>query len=184
MKDQPMSLDIIDVASHCTADWDKMRGTDQVRHCSQCQSNVYHLSNMSRDEAEALVREHEGQICVRLYRRADGTILTRDCPIGLRAIRRQLARLVAGLAAMIALLVGGLIFCVSSSVAKTRVRDEPHDIFTKHTFKFRRPIDKWTKWVDPKRGVVMGSATVRKKIAPNFNLSPSKRSPTSSTVSQ
>jgi hypothetical protein len=30
-------------------------------------------------------------LCVRLYRRADGTVLTRDCPVGLRQRLRRLA---------------------------------------------------------------------------------------------
>jgi hypothetical protein len=40
-------------------------------------------------EAERLVVEKEGRLCVRFHRRADGTVLTRDCPVGLR---RWLAR--------------------------------------------------------------------------------------------
>src|SRR5260370_15414772 len=53
--------------------------------------NVYNLSEMTRREAEALVREKEGQLCARLYRRADGTILTSNCPAGLRAIVRGIS---------------------------------------------------------------------------------------------
>jgi hypothetical protein len=29
---------------------------------------------------------------MRLYRRADGTVITRDCPVGLRAVRRRVSR--------------------------------------------------------------------------------------------
>jgi hypothetical protein len=39
---------------------------------------------MSRPEAEALVLDLEGKMCARLYRRADGTVLTEDCPVGVR----------------------------------------------------------------------------------------------------
>ncbi len=52
---------------------------------------------MTRSQAEALLRATEGRICARLYRRADGTILTENCPEGLRAIGRRLTR-VAGVA--------------------------------------------------------------------------------------
>lgn len=52
---------------------------------------------MTRREAEALLREKEGQLCARLYRRADGTILTENCPVGLRVIGRRVSR-VAGAA--------------------------------------------------------------------------------------
>jgi len=74
-----------------------MPGTDQVRHCGQCNKNVYNLSAMTRGQAEALLRETEGRICARLYRRADGTVLTENCPVGLRAIGRRISR-VAGAA--------------------------------------------------------------------------------------
>lgn len=48
MTNLPLSLDTIEVASPCSADWEKMAGTDRVRHCSRCQLNVYRLSNMPR----------------------------------------------------------------------------------------------------------------------------------------
>src|ERR1039457_6631964 len=63
----------------------------------QCNKNVYNLSAMTRRQAEALLRETEGRLCARLYRRADGTILTENCPAGLRAISRRISR-VAGAA--------------------------------------------------------------------------------------
>src|SRR5258706_15227264 len=90
-------LDQISIAAPCTADWDSMPGTDRVRYCAECNKNVYNLSEMTRREAEALVREKEGQLCARFYRRADGTILTSNCPAGLRAIGRSISR-VAGAA--------------------------------------------------------------------------------------
>ncbi|HEY6173093.1 MAG TPA: hypothetical protein VIX73_01570, partial [Kofleriaceae bacterium] len=75
-------LDNIQVATPCTADWNQMTGDDRVRHCGQCQKNVYNLSGMMRDEAEALLRERNGDLCVRYYQRHDGTILLADCTVG------------------------------------------------------------------------------------------------------
>lgn len=97
-------LDVIDVASPCHVAWESMQGDDRVRHCSQCRLNVYNLSDMRRGDAEALVREHEGRLCVRFFRRADGTVLTRDCPWGLRAVRQRMARMVAAAAALVGLI--------------------------------------------------------------------------------
>src|SRR5262249_25881504 len=54
---------------------------------------------------EKLVREHEGKMCIGLYRRPDGTYLTDNCPIGLRRLRRGLAKLTAGFAACFATLL-------------------------------------------------------------------------------
>ncbi|MBY0451311.1 MAG: hypothetical protein K2X01_11875 [Cyanobacteria bacterium] len=80
---QPFNLDALNVASPCPANWEEMTGDDRVRFCNSCQLNVYHLSGMTRLEAEMLIQEKEGKLCVRYYRRADGTILTKDCPLGL-----------------------------------------------------------------------------------------------------
>ncbi|HEX8502781.1 MAG TPA: hypothetical protein VF659_19515 [Pyrinomonadaceae bacterium] len=88
-------LDEVRVAAPCPADWGKMVGDERVRYCDRCSLHVYNLSGMSRREAEALVTNAEGRLCVRFYRRADGTILTRNCPVGLSALRRRAAR-VAG----------------------------------------------------------------------------------------
>jgi hypothetical protein len=85
-------LDRIAIAAPCSADWEKMPGSDRVRHCAQCDKNVYDLSAMTGREAEALIRKTEGRLCARFYRRADGTILTENCPAGLRAIGRNISR--------------------------------------------------------------------------------------------
>ncbi|MGK4001384.1 hypothetical protein WMF31_02080 [Sorangium sp. So ce1036] len=80
-------LERVRVASPCNADWDEMVGDDRVRFCDHCQKDVYNLSGMPRDEAEQMIREATGAVCVRLYRRADGTVLTADCPVGARRRR-------------------------------------------------------------------------------------------------
>src|SRR5215471_2696322 len=84
-------LDHVRVASPCKSDWDQMIGTAQVRFCGQCSLNVYNLSAMTRDQAESLIAANEGRLCVRFYRRNDGSIITQDCPVGLRAVRRRLS---------------------------------------------------------------------------------------------
>src|SRR5438128_589318 len=68
-------LDNIRVATPCTAEWAKMSGDERVRHCADCKKNVYNLSDMTRDEAEQLIIEKEGKLCVRYFQRKDGTIL-------------------------------------------------------------------------------------------------------------
>jgi len=88
-------LDNIHVAAPCPADWMKMSGNDRVRHCCECNLNVYNISEMTRAQAEELIRTHEGRLCVRFYRRADGTILTKDCPCGLQVLIRRVSRVAA-----------------------------------------------------------------------------------------
>jgi hypothetical protein len=82
-------LESVRIASPCTANWDEMVGDERVRYCGSCQKDVYNLSGMPRDEAERLVRERAGELCVRLYKRDDGTVLTADCPVGVKRKRRR-----------------------------------------------------------------------------------------------
>ena len=84
-------LNHVEVAAPCKADWDQMIGSEQMRFCGQCNLNVYNLSGMTRVEAESLIARNEGRLCVRFYRRTDGSIITRDCPVGLRAIRDRVS---------------------------------------------------------------------------------------------
>ncbi len=86
-------LDDVRVASPCEADWDGMVGGERVRRCGACRKDVYNLSAMTRDEAEALIVASEGRLCVRYFRRADGTILLKDdCAIGVERRRRRRRR--------------------------------------------------------------------------------------------
>lgn len=101
-------LETIQIAKPCPADWDAMTGDAQVRHCGSCRLNVYNLSEMTRAQAEAVILEHEGHLCVRLYTRADGTVLTRDCPVGLRAFWLKTARRLSWAAALAVSCLTGL----------------------------------------------------------------------------
>jgi hypothetical protein len=74
------------IASPCSADWNRMTGDDRIRHCSECNLDVHNLAAMTEREVLRLIVASRGQrLCARLYRRADGTILTKDCPVGFRA---------------------------------------------------------------------------------------------------
>ncbi len=110
-------LDHVKVASPCPADWDAMIGNERVRFCGQCQLNVYNLSGMSKREAEALVTNTEGRLCVRYFSRADGTILTKNCPVGLRALKRRASRVArATMSAVLGFLSGvGFNFALNQS---------------------------------------------------------------------
>jgi len=94
-------LNNIKIASPCSADWAGMYGNDRKRFCGECKLNVYNISGMTLKEAEGLLEQSEGRLCVRYYRRADGTILTKDCPVGLAKVRQ---RIVIGATAAIALI--------------------------------------------------------------------------------
>lgn len=95
----------IKVATPCSADWKQMTGDERVRACGSCSKNVYNLSTLTREEAEALIIEKEGKLCVRYYQRTDGTILLKDCSIGI--VQKRKRRVIA---AGVAALLGGSVF--------------------------------------------------------------------------
>ena len=78
MSKKPSYFDRMFIANPCPTDWNKMSGNDQMRYCSECNKQVYNLSKMSRDKAEALVARFEGRLCARFERGADGMILTEE----------------------------------------------------------------------------------------------------------
>lgn len=96
------NLDRLRIATPCPISWEQMTGNSQVRFCEHCRLNVYNISELSRREAESLIASTEGRLCARLYRRADGTILTKDCPVGLRALRMRISKRTAAVFAAIA----------------------------------------------------------------------------------
>jgi hypothetical protein len=99
---QPGFINQIKVAAQCNADWNNMRGDDNVRLCLLCSKNVYDLSKLSQAQAEALILEKEGKLCVQFYRRIDGTVVVDNCPVGLRKIRDRLKHWYALAAALFA----------------------------------------------------------------------------------
>ncbi len=92
-------LDQLQIASPCQEPWSAMKGDDRARHCDRCEQQVYDLSAMTRSEAEKFLSVAEGRVCVRFYKRFDGTVLTADCPEGVRRRRRRRVAGLVGLAA-------------------------------------------------------------------------------------
>ncbi|WP_240359656.1 hypothetical protein [Pyxidicoccus trucidator] len=66
------------IATPCKMRWEEMTGDARVRHCGACRLNVYNVSELSTSEVETLLQSG-GQVCARLYRRSDGTVVTGDC---------------------------------------------------------------------------------------------------------
>lgn len=94
-------LDNIKIASPCSADWEAMIGNERSRHCGDCKLNVYNLSEMTKREAENFLLEAEGRVCVRYFKRADGTVLTKDCPVGWKAIKCRVSKTATAFASLV-----------------------------------------------------------------------------------
>ncbi|MDQ1638020.1 MAG: hypothetical protein QOF62_1359 [Pyrinomonadaceae bacterium] len=85
-------LNNLSVATPCPKAWADMVGDDRVRFCDQCSLNVYNLAELTEKETQSLILSAGGRVCGRLFRRADGTVLTKDCPVGLQALRKRISR--------------------------------------------------------------------------------------------
>lgn len=91
-------------ASPCSMSWENMSGDERTRFCESCKLSVYNVSEMTTGQVRALFLKTGGNFCGRIYRRADGTVLTKDCPVGLRAFYKRTARFAgAALAAIVSL---------------------------------------------------------------------------------
>jgi len=108
------------IASPCDMSWNAMRGDERTRFCKSCDKHVYNLVGMSDDDIADLIRQKEGRLCVRLYQRHDGTLMASDCPVGLRAARRRLARALGAVAACLSLILTAVTF---GRIGAWRLRD-------------------------------------------------------------
>ena len=116
-------LENVRVASPCSANWNAMQGDDRRRYCSGCKLNVYNLSGMTRYDAEHLLRLSEGRLCVRYYLRSDGTILTKDCPVGWALIKQHVTVWTAAAFSLLVSILAG--FFIVSLFKKTYPQQEP-----------------------------------------------------------
>lgn len=96
-------LDAISIPKPCPSEWDSMTGNRRKRFCQECNKQVYNLSAMTRDEAEALVARFEGRLCARIERDAAGVILEDDLCAAPQLISRRASPVAA---AFVTALVG------------------------------------------------------------------------------
>jgi len=91
----------IRIAKPCNQSWTAMKGDERVRFCGACKTNVFNISEMSRDEVEEMIRKTNGVFCARLYRRTDSRVMMKDCPKGVAAYKRKRVFVLASAGAMI-----------------------------------------------------------------------------------
>ena len=151
-----LELDIIDVASPCEQPWNAMRGDDQIRFCDHCEKNVYNISTISREQAVHLIRRTEGNLCVRMMRRADGTLVTGDCSMLDTARRAGKAGLVAAVTLLSLLVTGGALFA-SHRAQGNRVANSSQN----------GPLQRLRDWAQPAPAPIMGFAQVPGPIVAN-----------------
>lgn len=117
-------VDEVRVATPCSARWEDMEGDDKVRFCEACRLPVYNLSAMDVEEAAERICGAQDRLCVRFYRRADGTVLTQECPVGVENARERRRHVVRGVAATViaAGFAGTLLTPTMGAVARPAAR--------------------------------------------------------------
>lgn len=98
---------------------------------------------MTRDAATRLIQEREGDLCALLYRRQDGTVLTSDCPVGVRAFVLRIVQKVAAAAALLLLTFGGRFLTTHS---EPEVRSAPRSVSSPET---PHAVPKQTRQLSP-----------------------------------
>jgi len=114
-----LGRNVIQISRPCPVSWNDMQGDDRVRYCRHCSLHVYNLSAMRRADAEKLITETEGRLCVSFFfRRQDGTIITRDCEGWRLAARKVWRGTYAAIASIICVMLAPLGFASMSDSHK------------------------------------------------------------------
>ena len=112
-------LDLVKIENPCPADWNAMTGDDRSRFCAHCQKHVHDLSQMSLGDAERLVCESAGSLCVRMHRDEAGKLITLDYEQAVR--RRWTWKILAPLTAIMALGGGWINYWIAHKPAKSAI---------------------------------------------------------------
>jgi hypothetical protein len=85
----------VTIKTPCSVAWEEWKEGETVRFCDQCKLNVHNLSTKSDKEVKELLKNKTGRLCVFMYKRQDGSVVTDNCPVSLRMLRTKIRAWVA-----------------------------------------------------------------------------------------
>jgi hypothetical protein len=88
----PTVLDHCSIAAPCDGACGQADGNARVGLCQRCGMFLYDIAGLSANAAQALTANTEGPSNGRLFKRRDGKVMTRNCPVGLEALRARLRK--------------------------------------------------------------------------------------------
>ncbi len=103
--EQNRTIDDFAIDVPCPIPWSSMKGNNNVRYCKVCDLNVHNLSSMTENEVNAFLESNSDGVCVNLFRRPDGTIVTDRCPPALRVVQEKAKLWYAASVAFLSLLL-------------------------------------------------------------------------------
>ena len=118
-------LDSIRIATPCSAKWEDMTGDERVRLCAQCALHVYNFENMTSTEVRELVTQTEGRVCGRFYRRADGRMVTSDCPIAYEKLKYRLGLAASMVVGVLTAAIGAIAVAAGADRTKFDLPSSP-----------------------------------------------------------
>src|SRR6476646_10123066 len=105
-----------------------MKGDDRVRHCDACNLNVYNLAAFTEAEIRELVANRKGRLCGRIYQRRDGTVLTQNCPVGVRTVTRRITRIAGAVFAFLTVNFSTSLPLLAQSYTRTNISQAAIDL--------------------------------------------------------
>lgn len=114
------------IAAPCHVNWEDMTGDDKQRFCGDCKLNVLNAEAMTDDEVlQALLKAQNGErVCMQIYKRADGTILTQNCPKGIKLIRERARQAAAWLAGALSMMLSTVVSAAPGTGTKSDTTDK------------------------------------------------------------
>jgi hypothetical protein len=67
------------VSYSCPVQWEMLDGNDSVRHCKECNSNVFNLLGLDDEEIRQFVELHDGKVCGLVKTKRDGLVINGKC---------------------------------------------------------------------------------------------------------
>lgn len=58
------SLENVTVENPCSAEWDEMKGNEEVRLCGQCRHNIHNISEMPKRRALKVLNQKAEVVCI------------------------------------------------------------------------------------------------------------------------
>lgn len=88
MSARKSKLDQLKVVTPCSSNWEQMTGNHKKRFCSECDKHVFDFSQMTRQQIEAVTAVNHGNLCARITRREDGSLVMLNAPLPVYSSRR------------------------------------------------------------------------------------------------
>lgn len=70
------TLENFEVPKPCSMNWDEMKGNEEIRHCDNCQHQIYNLSEMPKRRALKVLNQPNEKVCVSYLQDENNQVIT------------------------------------------------------------------------------------------------------------